>query len=171
MAVHSFQKLIAGGVDWQVELSIESVKLENIMMKRTRASARTEIARNLVAAIRGDSGTVLRAIGQIACANIFGQSSGSARDIEGAPMKCVCSRFAGRVLYIVKNDGVGLEGIGRGAGLSAQVPMEFKSRRFVIAAAGVFHGDFAAIGPSVTRNPKKGSRRRFGSRRRSLGSN
>ena len=56
MAVHSFQKLIAGGVDWQVELSIESVKLENIMMKRTRASARTEIARNLVAAIRGDSG-------------------------------------------------------------------------------------------------------------------
>src|SRR6202162_6405559 len=65
MAVHRLQQILARRVGRQIQLCVESIKLEHVVMYRPRASARPEIRRRIPTTGR-NARTVPRSVGQIA---------------------------------------------------------------------------------------------------------
>src|SRR5437870_8316530 len=102
------------------------------MMDEAWAGAGSEIG-PWISATSCDAGTVPGAIGGVAFTQSLGKAFRCSWYIERTPVERVDSRLIRRILHIVKNYGVGLQGVGRGGWIVDQAPVEFKRRRFVFA--------------------------------------
>src|SRR5512135_1880026 len=91
VAFHALHDFIARGVRRQIELGVERVELPHIMMERTGARARAEVARS--AAAGTDAGAVARAVRKIARAHAFGQTLRGTRDVKRSPVQSVRRAF------------------------------------------------------------------------------
>ena len=145
VAVHCLEQIFAGGIGREIQFGIQSVELEYVVMDRPGAGARPKVGRRFPATDR-NAGTVSRAIRQIALTQSLGQACSRSRDIERRPVEGVGRSLVRGILNIVKNHGVGLETIGRGARICAYIPVELEGRRLVLACAGsVFQRNFRAV--------------------------
>src|SRR5262249_34515659 len=129
---------------------IQRVKLEYVVMKRTHARARPEIAR--ISATRADARTITRAIREIACAEPLRKALCGPGDVECCPVKRIGPGAIGGILDVVEDHGICVESFGSVGGIAGKGPVEFERGRFVVAATRMFHGNLSTIGPSVRRN-------------------
>src|SRR6185437_7707629 len=99
MAVHRFQQFVAGGFGGKIQFRIERIKLEYIVMDRSRGRARSEISWR--AARRHDAGSVAGTIGQVAATEASRQSLCGSRNVESAPVERVGGGLVAGILHIV----------------------------------------------------------------------
>ena len=84
VAIHRLQQLVARGVGGKVQLRVQSIELEHVVMQRSGAGARPEIA--WMPATCRESGTISSSVGEIVSSQCFGQALRGPRDIECGPM-------------------------------------------------------------------------------------
>src|SRR5262245_57709878 len=117
VVLHALHDFITRSVRRQIQLRVERIELPHVVVERTGASARTEVARS--AAASTDTRTVARAVWKIAGAHAFGQALRRTRDVERGPVQSVRGALGRRVFNVVEYHDVSLQRGGRLGGVAA----------------------------------------------------